>query len=68
VPRKVRVTAINIPPDRSVLFSAVVPFGPNCASVVLTEVIAAPLHRSPGAPVMPTAVAINAWRNSSPYI
>ena len=59
-----RVTAIIILTDRSVLFSAVVPCGPNCASVVLTEVIAAPLHSSHGAPVMPTAVANNARETS----
>jgi hypothetical protein len=50
-----------------VLFSAVVPCGPNCAIVVLTEVIAAPLHRSHGAPVKPTAVATNS-ENESDYL
>jgi hypothetical protein len=67
-PRKVRVTANVIPPDRSELSSAVVPCGPNCASVVVTEVIASPPHWSPGAPVIPTAVATNAWSTCSGYV
>jgi hypothetical protein len=62
-PLKVRVAANVIPPDRSVLSSAVVPCGPNCAIEVVTEVMASPPHWSTGAPVIPTAVATNAWRN-----
>jgi hypothetical protein len=54
-----------IPPDRSVLFSPVVPCGPNCAIVVVTEVLTSPPHWSTGAPVMPTAVATNAKINGA---
>ena len=59
VPEIERVTVTFILPDRLQSFSAEVPLGPIRTCVVVTEVIAEPLHWNHCAPVRPTAVATN---------
>jgi len=54
------LATVTVVPDRRRPFSAEVPSGPIRSCVVVTEVIAAPLHWTPSAPgKLPTAVATN---------